>query len=126
MTDIIEIDKLKRVLADFASLRDWEKYHSPKNLSMAISVEAGELLEIFQWMSERESFASKNIPDIKEKISHELADIILYAVRISDLLSINLSESLQNKIAINNDKYPADKVRGSAKKYTEYANNEGE
>lgn len=120
MTDILEIDKLKKILADFASVRDWQKFHTPKNLSMAIATEASELLEIFQWMSAEESLATKDIPELKESISHELADIILYTIRIADILNIQLNESLQNKMAINNQKYPADQVKGSSKKYTEY------
>lgn len=120
MTDIIDIDTLKKTLADFAEIRDWKKYHSPKNLAMALTVEASELLEIFQWMSEAESLAAKDAPEIKESISHELADIIIYAIRMADLLDINLNEALLNKMAMNNAKYPADKVKGSARKYTHY------
>ncbi|MCD6045510.1 MAG: hypothetical protein K0R48_673 [Gammaproteobacteria bacterium] len=124
MKDIIETDKLKKILAHFADIRDWKKYHSPKNLSMAIAAEAGELLEIFQWMSESESLTIQHFSEVKEKVSFELADIVLYIIRIADLLDINLNESLYNKIAVNNDKYPADKVKGCAKKYTQYISDE--
>jgi dCTP diphosphatase len=120
MTDIIDIDTFKKTLVDFARIRDWEKYHNPKNVAMALTVEASELLEIFQWMSEAESLAAKDIPEIKKNISYELADIIIYAIRMADLLNINLNEALHNKMAVNNDKYPADKVKGSARKYTQY------
>ncbi|TLY46945.1 MAG: nucleotide pyrophosphohydrolase, partial [Gammaproteobacteria bacterium] len=74
---------------------------------MAITGEAGELLKIFQWLSEQESINIKKDLVVKEKVSHELADIILYIIRISDQLNINLSEAVQNKIEINNTKYPA-------------------
>ncbi len=120
MVDIIDIDKLKKILADFAKAREWEKFHSPKNLSMAIAGEVGELIEIFQWFTEKESVCVKNDPIIKEKISHELADIMLYITRIADQLDINLYRAIFNKIEINIIKYPTIKVKGSAKKYTEY------
>ena len=99
---------------------EWEKFHSPKNLSMAIAGEAGELLEIFQWLTEQESINIKKDPVIKEKVSHEIADIILYVIRIADQLNINLNEAVLHKITINNNKYPVNKVKGSAKKYSEY------
>ena len=120
MSEKIDICKLKNRLADFAKIRDWEKFHSPKNLAMAIAGEAGELLEIFQWLTEQESVRIKNDPSIKEKVSHELADITLYIISIADKLNIDLNEAILNKMEINNKKYPVSKVRGSAKKYTEY------
>lgn len=120
MTDLLDIRKTQKILADFAKIRAWEKFHSPKNLSMAIAGEAGELLEIFQWLSEPESINIKKDLVIKEKVSHELADIILYIIRMADQLDININEAVHNKIKINNTKYPENQVKGSAKKYTEY------
>jgi len=120
MADIIDIDKLKSTLADFVKVRDWEKFHNPKNLVMALAAEAGELLEIFQWMSEKDSLKSYKSAVIKEKTSHELADIMFYLVHIACSMNINLSEALQDKLLINNMKYPVDRVQGSAKKYSEY------
>lgn len=120
MVDIIDVDQLKKILADFAKVREWKKFHSPKNLSMAIGGEVGELLEIFQWLTEQESINIKNDLAIKEKVSQELADIILYIVRMAGQLNINLSQTVLNKITINNLKYPTNKVKGAAKKYTEY------
>lgn len=76
MADILDISKTKKILTEFAKIREWEKFHSPKNLSMAIAGEAGELLEIFQWLTEQESINIKKDPVIKEKVSHEIADII--------------------------------------------------
>lgn len=120
MTDILNIDELKKTLVNFSKRRKWEKFHSPKNLAMAMAGEMGELLELFQWLTEKESFQVKNNPSCKEKVAYELADILLYAVHIASQLDINLNTAIFNKIAINNKKYPVNKVKGSAKKYTEY------
>ncbi len=121
MTDIIDVDNIKKTLQDFAEKRDWEKFHNPKNLSMAVACEAGELLEIFQWMSESDATQCCNELSIKEKTSHELADIMLYLIRIASLMGINITEALYNKISINNKKYPVELVKGSSKKYNEYS-----
>ena len=122
MTDIIDIDKLKNILKAFVEARDWGKFHNPKNLSMALAVEAGELLEIFQWVSDVGSLNAYNSTEIKEKTSHELADILFYIIHIASFMNINLNEALHNKLAINHGKYPSDRVKGSARKYNEYAN----
>lgn len=115
MTDI---PKLQERLREFAELRDWKQFHSPKNLSMALIVEAGELAEHFQWLTQDESF---NLADKKrEAVGEELADIFVYLVRLADQLDIDLSEAVDRKIALNEVKYPAELVRGSAKKYNEY------
>lgn len=121
MTDIIDIDKLKNILKAFVEARDWGKFHNPKNLSMALAVEAGELLEIFQWVSDVGSLNAYNSTEIKEKTSHELADILFYIIHIASFMNINLNEALHNKLTINHNKYPPDRVKGSAKKYSEYA-----
>ena len=118
MKDILDIDSLKEKISLFAKARDWEKFHTPKNLACALSVEAGELLEELQWMSDEDQ---KNINEEKIKaISEELSDIITYAIRISDVLNINLSDAIAEKIKKNEKKYPAEIVKGSSKKYTEY------
>lgn len=106
MTDTFNISKLKKTLAKFSKLREWEKFNSPKNLSIAIAAESGELLRIFQWLTEEESINISKGPVIKEKISHELADVILYIIRMADQLNINLNDAVQQKITINNTKYP--------------------
>ena len=115
MTDI---PKLQERLREFAEQRDWKQFHSPKNLSMALIVEAGELAEHFQWLTQEESFnlASEKL----EAVGEELADIFVYLVRLADQLNIDLSQAVERKIGLNELKYPADKVRGSAKKYNEY------
>ncbi len=116
MSDSLENLRIK--LAEFAQRRDWNQFHSPKNLSMALIVEAAELVEHFQWLSEQQSY--ELIPEKHQKVSMELADILLYIIRISDKLNVDLIESAEKKIAINEQRYPVDKVRGSNKKYNEY------
>lgn len=109
---------LIRQLEAFARERDWEQFHSPKNLSMALAVEASELLEIFQWMKEADSLD----PDAatRERIGDELADVFVYCLLMSNRLNIDLLEAARAKLKKNAAKYPADQVRGSSKKYTEY------
>jgi len=113
-----EIEKLKDDIRSFAEERDWDQFHSPKNLSMALAVEASEIMEIFQWLTEEQS---RNLSDDKLlELSDELADVAIYLIRLADKLGIDLLSAAEAKIARNKEKYPADKVRGSAKKYTEY------
>jgi dCTP diphosphatase len=113
-----ELNELKEKIRKFVEARDWDQYHTPKNLSMALIAECGELVEHFQWLSEAES---QNLPEenLKE-ISHELADVLVYLLQLSDKLGIDMLEAVQSKMILNEAKYPADEVRGSAKKYTEY------
>ena len=108
-------DELRQRLAAFAAERDWDQFHSPKNLAMALAAEAGELLEHFQWLTEAESAALAD--DRRDEVALELADILLYLVRISDKLGVNLVEAAHRKIGLNELKYPADLARGSARKY---------
>lgn len=114
MNDLTQIrDALRR----FADERDWDQFHSPKNLAMALSVEAAELLEHFQWV---DGEASKRPSDVDlEKIRQEMADVLLYLVRIADKLDTDLIEVAHAKIKLNESKYPVDKSRGNSKKYTE-------
>lgn len=121
MDDIIDINQVKKMLQDFADVRDWGKYHTPKNLAMSLACEAAELLEIFKWHTDAEAANAKHDPTLKEQAEHELADILMNLIRVADLMDINLSQAVIKKNQINNQRYPADKVRGSAKKYTEYA-----
>lgn len=114
------IDSLQEALIAFADARDWAKFQSPKNLSMALTVEAGELMEHFQWLTEE---ASRN-PDAssREHIQQELADVFMYTLLLAKRLDVDILKACETKIAINEKRYPADLVRGSAKKYTHYAN----
>lgn len=108
---------LRLALRRFATERDWDQFHSPKNLAMALSVEAAELLEHFQWLSDAESSALS--PEIRAKVSEELADVLLYLVRLADKLDVDLAAAAAEKLKVNAAKYPADKARGSSKKYSE-------
>lgn len=111
------LEYLAECLRDFAQERSWEQFHSPKNLAMALSVEAAELLEHFQWMTEDES--AKPTPEKLQQIQEEIGDVLIYLTRIADRLGIDPLNAAYKKLEINHRKYPAEKVRGSAKKYTE-------
>jgi len=112
------LDQLRQRLAQFAADRDWDQFHSPKNLSMALIAEAAELVEHFQWLTEEES---KSLDRKKlELVSHELADILIFLVRIADKLDVDLIKSALAKIEINESRYPANKVRGDARRANEY------
>lgn len=112
------IKDLQQKLAEFAAERDWDQFHSPKNLSMALIVEAAELVEHFQWLTteESESIDYEKLQAVKE----ELADVFLYLLRLSDLLEIDIVAAANDKIQKNEIKYPVDLVKGRSKKYTEY------
>jgi NTP pyrophosphatase (non-canonical NTP hydrolase) len=113
-----DFEELRVRISNFAKERDWDQFHSPKNLSMALIVEAGELVEHFQWLKQSESHT---LPEDKlEAVEEELADILVYLIRIADQLGIDLVSATKRKINSNEAKYPADMVRGSARKYTEY------
>lgn len=113
----MEIEALSARLRKFASDRDWEQFHSPKNLASALVVEAAELLEIFQWMKEDES---KNLDERSlNKVREEIADIQIYLLRISDVMGINIPEAVTAKMKKNSGKYPIDKAKGNSKKYDE-------
>ena len=114
----MDLIALKQQLADFAQARDWDQFHSPKNLAMALNVEAAELLEHFQWLTEQQSAALDD--QVLEQVAAELADIQIYLVRLSDKLGVDLAEAVQTKMRSNAEKYPAERVRGSAAKYTSY------
>lgn len=112
------LEELKIKLRQFAAERDWDQFHSPKNLSMALIAEAAELVEHFQWLTEDQSRDVQ--PQKLDEIALELADIQIYLVRLADKLHLDLMEAVDKKLELNAKKYPADKVRGSSKKYTEY------
>lgn len=111
------LSQLRDALRQFADERDWDQYHSPKNLASALAVEAAELLERFQWLTEDES---RNLPPAElAKVREEMADVLNYLVRLADKLDVNLLEAARDKIKVNALKYPADKARGSARKYSD-------
>jgi NTP pyrophosphatase (non-canonical NTP hydrolase) len=115
---IKSLESLRDRLREFASERDWDQFHTPKNLSMALIAEAAELIEHFQWVEGSQSHLLED--KTRQSVEEELADILIYLVRISDKLNIDLYEAVDRKILINEKNYPSDKVRGSSKKYTEY------
>ena len=109
------LDELAALLAEFARERDWDQFHAPKNLAMALAGEVGELLEHFQWLSERQS--ANLSADVKDAVALEMADVLLYLVRLADKLDIDLGAAAVRKIGLNAAKYPAGKFRGSPRKY---------
>ena len=106
------LEELNATLLAFARERDWEQFHSPKNLSMALAGEAGELLEHFQWLTEAQS--------TELSADKKLADLLIYLVRIAERLDIDLIDAAHRKIAINESRYPAQRVRGDARRADEY------
>jgi len=113
-----DLEELKGRVRAFVAERDWERFHSPKNLAMALSVEASELVELFQWLTEEESSALA--AERRLRVADELADVLWFLVRIADRLDIDLLEAAERKLGANAAKYPADRVRGQSKKYTDY------
>ena len=109
--------QLAEQLRKFAAEREWGVYHSPKNLAMALNVEAGELLEHFQWLSEEESRCLTE--EKRDAVAGEIADVLIYIVRLADELGIDPVAAAGRKIAVNAEKYPVDLARGNAVKYTE-------
>jgi dCTP diphosphatase len=112
-----ELQALTQSLRDFAKARDWEQFHSPKNLAAALTVEAAELLEHFQWLTEAQS---RDLPAAKQaEVAAEAADVLLYLLQLCDKLGIDLAQAARQKLALNAEKYPVDRSRGSNRKYTE-------
>jgi NTP pyrophosphatase (non-canonical NTP hydrolase) len=112
------LDALNRRLVAFARARDWEQFHSPKNLAMALIAECAELVEHFQWLTEEQSYALP--PDKREAVALELADILIYLMRCAERLDIDLLDAAQRKIALNEARYPVERVRGDARRASEY------
>jgi NTP pyrophosphatase (non-canonical NTP hydrolase) len=109
--------QLRDALRQFAAARDWDQFHSPRNLATALAVEAAELLEPFQWLTDEQS---RNLPpDTRAAVEQELADVLLYLIRLADKLDVDLAQAARAKIALNGQKYPVEKARGSSRKYDE-------
>ncbi len=108
------IQKIRQFLAE----RDWEQFHTPKNVATGLAVEAAEVLEIFQWLSDLES--QQLSPEKKQSLSEEIGDVMLYLTELAAMFDLDPIECALKKIRLNEQKYPADKVRGLARKYTEY------
>jgi dCTP diphosphatase len=115
-------DEIKHRLRDFCTERDWDQFHSPKNLAMALCVESAELLEHFQWLTEVQSAA---LPaDKLAAVAQEIADVQIFLIRLADRLDIDIDAAVAAKLALNEQKYPVDKARGNALKYTEFDDGE--
>ena len=114
----LSLEDLRSAISAFIRERDWEQFHSPKNLAMALSVEVAEIVEHFQWLTEEES---KNLPPQKvAEIREEIGDVMIYLTELADKLGVDPVEAAKAKVAINSKKYPAALVKGRAAKYTEY------
>jgi len=114
---IDSLDTLRQQLRAFAAARAWERFHTPKNLVMALSVETAELLEPFQWLTAEQS---QNLsPEQHEAVRQEIADVLIYLTRLADLLDIDLLQAAADKLVINARKYPVDTAHGNATKYLE-------
>jgi NTP pyrophosphatase (non-canonical NTP hydrolase) len=115
-----EFEELKARLRKFLLERDWEKFHNPRDLSISICLEAAELLEVFQWKEHIKSIELIKDEKLLNKIKEELADVFIYSLGLANNLKLNVKEIIEEKLKKNEAKYPIDKVKGSAKKYTEY------
>ena len=111
------MNDLKEELRQFVSERDWEQFHNPKNLAMALAIEAAELMEPFQWLTPEQ--ACELSPKARAAVEDELADVFIYLVRLSDVLGVDLMTVARRKLERNRAKYPAEQVRGRAVKYTD-------
>lgn len=116
MRDQATLAQLQEALRHFAAQRDWNQFHSPKNLAMALVAEAGEVVEHFQWLTEA---ASRELSETtRQEVELELADVLLYLLRLADVLGVDLGDAACRKLAINAEKYPVHKARGRSDKYT--------
>jgi len=111
------LSDLTEDLRRFAAARDWDQFHTPKNLAMALAVEASEIVEHFQWLTGEQSQRLEE--ETKNRVALEMADVLLYLLRLSDRLGVDLIEAARKKLVINGEKYPVERARGTARKYTE-------
>lgn len=114
---LVDVTHLAKELEQFANDRNWAQFHSPKNLAMALSGEVGELVEIFQWMTEDASKAAAGNPETSQAVKDELADVLMYVVRLASVLGVDLNAAAQQKLKLNAEKYPVAKAWNTSKKY---------
>lgn len=114
----LDVGALQARLRQFAEERDWQQFHSPKNLSMALAAEAGELLEVFQWLTDEQSRRLPDSPADLQLAREELADVLIYALRLADVLDIDLDAAVEEKLARNQQHYPVHLAKGNATKYS--------
>lgn len=117
--DTATLSELRAHVLAFAREREWEQFHSPKNLSMALAAEAGELMEHFLWDESEASRALDDKPGRRQKVEEELADVVIYALEFANICGTDLAAAIERKLARNAEKYPVEKARGRAVKYTE-------
>ena len=113
----MDVASLSRRLREFATARNWDQFHSPKNLAMALSAEAGELVEIFQWLTEEQSRAITSSAEDMNRVCEEIADIQIYLLRLADLLGVDIEQAVRTKIETNEKKYPIPLAKDNATKY---------
>ena len=119
----VSLEDLKLLLRTFSKERDWDKFHTPKNLALALVGEVGELAEIFQWEEAREAGLPEFSAEKRNHLGEELSDVLLYLIRLSDRCGIDLGTAVLKKMEKNRQKYPAELVKGKSSKYTSYTNN---
>ena len=119
MKNRLDLEAIFKYQRKFAEDRDWEQFHTPKNLAMALSVEASELLEIFQWLTPEQSKDISKNPELMKSVKNEMSDTLYYLLRMTDILDIDLEEALSSKMLENEKKYPIEKSKGIAKKYNQ-------
>jgi NTP pyrophosphatase (non-canonical NTP hydrolase) len=115
----ININSIKEKIKQFIRERDWEQYHHPKELAISLSLEAAELLELFQWKEKQSLEELKKDKDLMQKLKEELADIMIYAIDVANYIGIDVSDAILEKLKKNAEKYPVEKAKGSNKKYSE-------
>jgi len=113
-----DLEELRDLVREFVQERDWDQFHTPKNLAVSLCIEASELLEPFQWLTvgDTEELGATKI----ERVREEIADVLIYLIRLADKLDVDLAEAVHHKLTHNRSKYPAEKVKGDARKYDEY------
>jgi NTP pyrophosphatase (non-canonical NTP hydrolase) len=119
MDERTSVEDLKKRVAAFRDARDWKKFHNPKDLAASISIEANELLELFQWKTPDEVESLLKDPRKREDVQDELADIVVYCISAADQMGVDLSDAIESKLRKNEAKYPVEKAFGNNKKYTE-------
>ena len=114
----MDIKAIQNKIAEFSKERDWDQFHTPKNLTMALAGEAAELLEIFQWLTDQQSISIKNSADKMAHVKEEIADVFIYLARLADKLDVDIEKAVHEKIALNDKKYPVGISKGKAEKYS--------
>ena len=115
------MDELKAIIKEFIQARDWEQYHAPKNLALALSVEASEIVEIFQWKGDDQALSAEEVEGLRQ----EIGDVLIYLLELADKYGIDVIQAAQDKMVLNGKKYPVEKVKGKADKYTVYEKKQG-